>query len=991
MKRYLSVLICLGLLLPIAGAFAEQTVSDQSKPVITKGSLLPGPNPRTSPSSQITDNNIDEVQIVYQTFFEDGLGSWTVNGSWGIGAPTSGPGSGYYSPNCAATNLTGNYGSNEDARLISPWIELPELVDLNGQVSLFFQEWYQLESEYDYGFVQVSVDGDTWNTIDIRTGENGWEYQGLSLTAYAGQTVKLGFLLQSDEDFEFPGWYLDDVTVVMYDPSDLDITMNSFNSVTFPIINMAVEVTHMGDPLPILDDEDFAVYENGVLQTDLFEVVPPQGGGEQLADFIFILDVTGSMREEIESVRANMSAFMDSLTASDIQFAVGFIVFGDIFYTYNEGDLYTNPLEIQYIINNIELGEHGIGTGADWPENQLGSMAEGVFMNFRPGAQRIEIMLTDAPSHENDEVTPWVVGELIGVLQFNNITVYPIFDTGDVNQLDQYVPIADETNGDYYYIYDTFNEILNDIVGGIGGQYTVRYSSSSPVPDGRMRYVTVEVEYLDEMTQVYSTYVPNQAPSVVRTAATLALHDQAWPEDTTFPIRARVTDASEPYVQSVRLYYRTTSNMEYMEAHMGLVYGDATEGIYRADIPGSYANAPGIDYFFRASDGFSVGSDPSVNPTDFPYQIAILPNEAPQVLHQPIQTYATGGSILVQALITDETSFISDADLYYREYGNQLYQSVALTDIGEDVYAAYIPADAANESGLEYYLRAEDNYGVASLHGTPDDPHFIEAQIVPRPDVFGIVVDGSIVGAEEFTDLNNIALFDINGTDGLDMNLDHPETEPDTENYFAVWFGHQPLWNWVYWRVDCHSSEMISPTYTVFGFKVGSDQLGEIVNLDFGVGTEYPDEWGAFLRDMETNNVIDLHDVRQYQFILDAEERQFRIYCGTAAEAMSQLAASNESDMQVNNLPQEFAIASIQPNPFNPSTTITLALPEAANVKAVIYNINGREVTTLINSRMVEGTHALNWTPSNLASGLYFVRASVNGKLLPAKKMVYLR
>jgi hypothetical protein len=90
-------------------------------------------------------------------------------------------------------------------------------------------------------------------------------------------------------------------------------------------------------------------------------------------------------------------------------------------------------------------------------------------------------------------------------------------------------------------------------------------------------------------------------------------------------------------------------------------------------------------------------------------------------------------------------------------------------------------------------------------------------------------------------------------------------------------------------------------------------------------------------------------------------------------------------------LPTQIALSEALPNPFNPSTTITLTLPEAANVKAVIYNINGRQVTTLVNDRLVEGIHELNWTPSNLASGLYFVQASVNGEMLPAKKMVYLR
>ena len=735
-----------------------------------------------------------------------------------------------------------------------------------------------------------------------------------------------------------------------------------------------------------MQQDNFSVYENGVLQTDLFEVVPPGGGGEQLADFIFVLDVTGSMSGEIESVRENMTAFMDSLAASDIQYAVGFIVFGDIYYTYNEGDLYTDPAEIQSIIDNIQLGEHGIGSGGDYSENQLGAMAEGVFMNYRPGAQRIEIMLTDATAHENDEVTPWEVNELIGVLQFNNITVYPIFNTGHAGQCSQYIPIAEATNGDYYYIYDIFNEILNDIVGGISGLYTVRYRSSEPEDDGRLRYVTAQVEFMGEMTQVYTTYVPNQAPVIQRTARTLALHDQAWPAGEDIVMRVRVVDAQEPYVTTVRLYYRTTGDPEFFEGHMLLIYGDETEGIYRASIPASFAQPPGVDYYFRASDGYAVGSDPMVNPTDLAYQLAILPNEAPVIVHQPVLQYDINSSITVEATITDVSDYLTETTLYYREYGNQLYQAIPMIDTGSDLFSADIPAVAASELGVQYYIFAEDNYAVGSTHGTPDDPHFISPSTVPRPDLFGIQVDGMINGAPTFSDLNNIALFDINGTDGMDMFLDRPDSEPDNEDFFAMWFIHRPSWHWPYWRVDCRSSELGDPAQAIFNFLVASDQIGETARLEFGIGTQYPDEWQAYVRDMENGQLINLRSQNGYEFVLEGAGRHFRLYCGI------DVVTTIESGFETPSvMPDNFSIASIQPNPFNPSTTITLNLPMAADVRLNIYNITGQLVTTLVDAKVPEGRQHFVFDANTLASGIYFAHVDMPGHMNEVRKLILVR
>ncbi len=60
------------------------------------------------------------------------------------------------------------------------------------------------------------------------------------------------------------------------------------------------------------------------------------------------------------------------------------------------------------------------------------------------------------------------------------------------------------------------------------------------------------------------------------------------------------------------------------------------------------------------------------------------------------------------------------------------------------------------------------------------------------------------------------------------------------------------------------------------------------------------------------------------------------------------------------------------PNPFNPSTTIEFDIPERTNVKLVVYDILGREVETLIDKELEPGKYKINFTATNLPSGVYF-------------------
>jgi hypothetical protein len=75
------------------------------------------------------------------------------------------------------------------------------------------------------------------------------------------------------------------------------------------------------------------------------------------------------------------------------------------------------------------------------------------------------------------------------------------------------------------------------------------------------------------------------------------------------------------------------------------------------------------------------------------------------------------------------------------------------------------------------------------------------------------------------------------------------------------------------------------------------------------------------------------------------------------------------------------------PNPFNPTTEIKYSLPKAGKVSLVIYDILGREVTTLVNQIQEPGYYSTTFNGSNYASGVYIARIIVNS----ADKQAYIK
>ncbi|MEO9886183.1 MAG: redoxin family protein [Balneola sp.] len=99
------------------------------------------------------------------------------------------------------------------------------------------------------------------------------------------------------------------------------------------------------------------------------------------------------------------------------------------------------------------------------------------------------------------------------------------------------------------------------------------------------------------------------------------------------------------------------------------------------------------------------------------------------------------------------------------------------------------------------------------------------------------------------------------------------------------------------------------------------------------------------------------------------------------------VATSNEDSFE---LPNSVLLKQNFPNPFNPSTSISYTIPEAADVSLKIYNMLGVEVATIEKGFINAGEHTATFDASSLSSGIYIYRLTAGATTL-TKKMTLLK
>lgn len=180
-------------------------------------------------SNTVFDVQLLSIQTAFDEDFETDNGGFSGSGGWQWGEDAAvGAASG---TKIWGTVLGGDYGANNaDWALDSPEIVLAADLD---SAELVFAHWYQIESGWDGGNVQISVDGggfdvlapvggypdDTVDGLDDQPGftgsSGGWQPVTVDLGAYIGHSVVVRWRFGTDSSqTSYRGWYIDDVQVL---------------------------------------------------------------------------------------------------------------------------------------------------------------------------------------------------------------------------------------------------------------------------------------------------------------------------------------------------------------------------------------------------------------------------------------------------------------------------------------------------------------------------------------------------------------------------------------------------------------------------------------------------------------------------------------------------------------------------------------------------------------------------------------------------------
>ncbi|MCW9066367.1 MAG: T9SS type A sorting domain-containing protein, partial [Ignavibacteriaceae bacterium] len=164
-------------------------------------------------------------------------------------------------------------------------------------------------------------------------------------------------------------------------------------------------------------------------------------------------------------------------------------------------------------------------------------------------------------------------------------------------------------------------------------------------------------------------------------------------------------------------------------------------------------------------------------------------------------------------------------------------------------------------------------------------------------------------------------------------------------------------------------------------------KLRETIKLTFDGQEDVPDDMEIYLLDIDRSYSINLGESTEYSFTPVKDHSQLKIVVGK----------SEKVNLVLNNLmPTEFILGNNFPNPFNPSTTIQVSVPNTSDIKLIVYNILGQEIRVLFEGISAPGNHWFEWNGKDqqglsVPSGVYIYTLRTSTGINISKKMVLMK
>ncbi len=167
----------------------------------------------SQPSNKVFVTPAPPISLPLFIGFEKGAPYWVLDDGWGISSQE------YYSPAYSLSESPyGNYANNRQDHATLPPIDFTGY----GDATLYFQTKYDIESNSDFMYLEISTDSINWTVLDTYTGTQGdWIQKTYPLTDYVNEPyVVIRFHFYSDDDITKEGMYIDNFEITVREPYD---------------------------------------------------------------------------------------------------------------------------------------------------------------------------------------------------------------------------------------------------------------------------------------------------------------------------------------------------------------------------------------------------------------------------------------------------------------------------------------------------------------------------------------------------------------------------------------------------------------------------------------------------------------------------------------------------------------------------------------------------------------------------------------------------
>jgi hypothetical protein len=281
-----------------------------------------------------------------------------------------------------------------------------------------------------------------------------------------------------------------------------------------------------GAPVGNLKPDNVKVYEDGKLA----RILDFRGVGQgRPVDIVFVMDITESMQPYIDAVKQNVIAFAQDLQSNSRDYRLGLVTFED--YVVSSQPDCNCPYRTAMTSNVKEftdwIGTLHAGGGGDIPEDQLDALAYAAKFPFRPEAEGIIIIVTDAPPHHagdgsansahdqafwdhhprGTDVTNLTGSDVAGMLKKNGLTLYAVVPPPFIAP--EYQEIVDATHGRSYNIITEegrFPSLVREIGHSIATEYSLTYRTPRPIEDGTNRAIELKIDYNGAVGEASTSY-----------------------------------------------------------------------------------------------------------------------------------------------------------------------------------------------------------------------------------------------------------------------------------------------------------------------------------------------------------------------------------------------------------------------------------------------------------------------------------------------------